>query len=167
MMAPGITSLALHSGSADHTRAIGRALARRLRAGDVLLLHGDLGAGKTTLAQGIGEGLLVRGAVQSPTFVLVDEHEPAAGGLALNHVDLYRLDRPEDVAAIGFDEYLDPAGGVTIVEWPERAGDLLPDAYLLVELHQAGDGRSIVLAPHADATTADRWLAGLAEAIED
>ncbi|MGI9253035.1 MAG: tRNA (adenosine(37)-N6)-threonylcarbamoyltransferase complex ATPase subunit type 1 TsaE, partial [Thermomicrobiales bacterium] len=97
----------LSSSGPDDTRAIGWALARRLQAGDVLLLHGDLGAGKTTLTQGIGEGLLIHGAVQSPTFVLIDEHAPAPGGIGLNHVDLYRLTHPDQVASLGFDDYLD------------------------------------------------------------
>jgi tRNA threonylcarbamoyladenosine biosynthesis protein TsaE len=151
------------SESPDATRAIGRAIARRLRAGDVILLHGDLGAGKTTLTQGIGEGLLVQGAVQSPTFILVDEHDPAPGGLGLNHVDLYRLERPEQIESLGFNEYLDPRGAVTVIEWPERAGEMLPATCLVVTLDHAGEARQITLAARGGAADAERWLNGLSE----
>ena len=146
---------------ADATRALGRALGGRLRAGDVVLLHGDLGAGKTTLAQGIAAGLGVRGPVQSPTFVLASEYRPDGEGPALHHLDLYRLDDPGEIAALGYEEYLDPADAVTLVEWPERAGGMLPDAFLLVELEPVAGGRAIVLTAAADGAAAARWLDGL------
>ena len=108
--------------TATETQALGTALAADLRGGDVVLLRGDLGAGKTTLAQGIARGLGVPGAVQSPTFTLIAEYD--APGLGpdgrLVHVDLYRLESAADVASIGLDDYLDHPATVTVVEWPER-----------------------------------------------
>ena len=118
-------------------RELGREIGRELRAGDVVLLHGDLGAGKTTLAQGIAETLGVAGVTQSPTFTLVAEHPAtlATGeAVTLYHLDLYRLDDPEELGAIGWEEMIAPAEGVTVVEWPERAGEWLPERYTLVSI---------------------------------
>lgn len=115
------------------TRRLGRRLAPLLRAGDVLLLQGDLGAGKTALAQGIGQGLSVATPVTSPTFVLLARHDPArAGGLALFHADLYRLTEPEEVAELALSEQ--SSGGVLLVEWPERGIEALPEGHLLVRI---------------------------------
>lgn len=100
---------------ADATRAFGRALAGVLRAGDLVVLTGDLGAGKTTLTQGIGAGLGVRGQVASPTFIVAREHPSLVGGPALVHVDAYRLGSLEEVDALDLDSSLDES--VTVVEW--------------------------------------------------
>ena len=127
----------------DETRAFGEQLALILRPGDVILLHGDLGAGKTTLTQGIARGLGITGAVQSPTFTLVAEHDGHASDgtpLRLYHLDLYRLGGEDDLEAIGFDDLLDPSDGVSIIEWPERAGTWLPDAYVLITIDVLPDG---------------------------
>lgn len=110
---------------AEAMRELGREIGGTLRAGDVVLLHGDLGAGKTTLTQGIAAGLGVDGLIQSPTFTLVTEHPAtlATGeDVTLYHLDLYRLDDPEELGDIGWEEMIAPAHGVTVVEWPERAG---------------------------------------------
>lgn len=118
-------------------RELGREIGRELHPGDVVLLHGDLGAGKTTLTQGIAEALDVSGVTQSPTFTLVTEHPAtlATGeDVTLYHLDLYRLDDPEELGDIGWDEMIAPAKGVTVVEWPERAGDWLPERYTLVSI---------------------------------
>lgn len=106
----------------DTTRAYGRALARVLRAGDLVVLTGDLGAGKTTLTQGIGAGLHVRGQVASPTFIIAREHpaltrEDGTRGPGLVHVDAYRLSSLDEVDALDLDSSLDEA--VTVVEWGE------------------------------------------------
>jgi tRNA threonylcarbamoyladenosine biosynthesis protein TsaE len=122
---------------AEAMRALGREIGRGLRLGDVVLLHGDLGAGKTTLTQGIAEALGVARATTSPTFTLVTEHPAtlATGeGAMLYHLDLYRLDDPEELGDIGWEEMIAPADGVTVVEWPERAGDWLPERYTLVSI---------------------------------
>jgi len=129
--------------------ALGRELASALRAGDVLLLHGDLGAGKTTLTQGIAGGLAVAGTVHSPTFALVAEHSATdADGtpVTLYHLDLYRLTDEHDLEGIGYEQYLAPAGGISVIEWPERAGSWLPDRFWLVRIrHAASGGRDVVI----------------------
>lgn len=122
---------------AEAMRELGREIGGTLRAGDVVLLHGDLGAGKTTLTQGIAAGLGVDGLIQSPTFTLVNEHPAtlATGeDVTLYHLDLYRLDDPEELGDIGWEEMIAPARGVTVVEWPERAGDWLPERFTLVQI---------------------------------
>jgi tRNA threonylcarbamoyladenosine biosynthesis protein TsaE len=124
---------------ADATRRLGEALGRWAPDGTVFLLHGDLGAGKTTLTQGIAAGMGVAEPVQSPTFTLVGEHEGRS--LRLFHLDLYRLSGPDELESLGFEQFLEPEGAVTVIEWPERAGQWLPDAYLLVELSSFGPDR--------------------------
>lgn len=114
---------------AAQTRALGRRLGRLLRAGDVVLLQGPLGAGKTTLAQGIGAALSVEGPVNSPTFVLLARHD---GPLPLYHADLYRLGSADDVMDLALAEQA--ADGVLLVEWPERGLTALPTEHLLVVL---------------------------------
>lgn len=102
---------------ADATRAFGRRLAGVLRPGDLVVLTGDLGAGKTTLTQGIGAGLGVRGQVASPTFIIAREHQPAAEGPALVHVDAYRLGSLAELDSLDLDSSLEES--VTVVEWGE------------------------------------------------
>jgi tRNA threonylcarbamoyladenosine biosynthesis protein TsaE len=117
--------------------AWGEALGQSLRAPAVVALHGDLGAGKTTLAQAICRGLGVTDDVTSPTYALV--HEYAGAGGPVFHLDLYRLDDPRDLTNIGFDDVIG-AGGIVIVEWPYRAGDRLPGDRVEIMLeHVAGD----------------------------
>ncbi|MCO5214557.1 MAG: tRNA (adenosine(37)-N6)-threonylcarbamoyltransferase complex ATPase subunit type 1 TsaE [Thermomicrobiales bacterium] len=128
--------------SAAAMRQFGVEFAARLRPGDSVLLHGDLGAGKTTFTQGVAEGLGVQGAVQSPTFTLVREHEGRE--MRLYHLDLYRLDDPDELENIGYETYLDPPDGVSLIEWPERAGDWLPGAFWLIRIeHLGGDRRML------------------------
>ena len=119
-------------GSPDDTRALGRRLAGVLRAGDVVVLSGELGAGKTTLAQGIGAGLGVRGAVTSPTFVLSRVHPGSGGGPALVHVDAYRLRGGGELDDLDLDETL--AGAVTVVEWGEGLAERLSPDRLMIRL---------------------------------
>ena len=124
------------STSVEETREVGRALAGELSPDGVLLVHGDLGAGKTVLIQGLASGLGLRPeSVQSPTYTLLAEHH-GTGGL-LRHFDLYRL-APAEVAAAGFEELL-CAEGVKAVEWPERLGFDPPGA-LRVRIRRAPDG---------------------------
>jgi tRNA threonylcarbamoyladenosine biosynthesis protein TsaE len=101
--------------SADDMLALGRRLAAVLRPGDLVVLNGDLGAGKTTLAQGIGAGLGVRGPVTSPTFVIARVHPSLTGGPALVHADAYRLSSPAEVDDLDLDASLETS--VTVVEW--------------------------------------------------
>lgn len=118
------------------TRALGRRLARLLRRGDVVFLQGPLGAGKTALAQGVGQGLRLATTVSSPTFVLVARHERDAernpDGAPLYHADLYRLTAVEQVADLAVDQQA--ADGILLVEWPERGLEALPAEHLLVVL---------------------------------
>jgi tRNA threonylcarbamoyladenosine biosynthesis protein TsaE len=127
------------SRDASETARVGQTLAGWLRDGDVVLLHGDLGAGKTTLAKGIAAGLGIDDVVSSPSFALVNEYQ--TGRLApvsnLFHLDLYRL-ASDEIDSIGFADYASPTAGVTLIEWPERALALLPDRYLLIELEITG-----------------------------
>lgn len=126
------------------TRKFGERIGRRLRPGDVVLLSGELGAGKTVLAQGIGRGLGVTDPIKSSSFVIMNEYEGAE--VRLYHADLYRLEDPEQVAELALDELA--ARGVLVVEWPERALAELPADYLLVRLEYAsGRGRRIELEP--------------------
>ena len=135
------------TGSAAETRAIGRRIAARLRPGDVVLLHGDLGAGKTTMVQGIGMALGTRERAQSPTFSLVVD-TPLPDGITLRHIDLYRLNELEELDALGFEDLASDDRAIVLIEWPERALGMLPDAYLLIELRAIGaDQRAIVLRP--------------------
>ena len=130
----------LHTSTPGETRRIGERIGRRLRAGDVVLLSGELGAGKTVLAQGIGRGMGVRDAIKSSSFVIMNEYDGAS--LRLFHADLYRLEDPEQVAELALDELA--SRGVLVVEWPERAPAELPDERLVVRLtYDGAKGRAI------------------------
>jgi tRNA threonylcarbamoyladenosine biosynthesis protein TsaE len=122
------------------TRDLGRRLAQLLRAGDLVILDGPLGAGKTVLAQGIGDGLGVRGEVTSPTFVIARVHRPdprRGRDLPLVHVDAYRLRSLAEVDDLDLDTGLDDA--VTVVEWGEGKVERLADAHLRVRLGRHDD----------------------------
>ena len=128
------------SNSEDETRAIASAFAKQLQAGAVILLSGDLGAGKTAFVRGLAEGLLINtDEVTSPTFTLV--HEYRGGRLPLIHVDLYRLDRA-DLDEIGLDQDL-AASGVIAVEWAERMSRAIPGAIPITITDLGGDRRQI------------------------
>jgi tRNA threonylcarbamoyladenosine biosynthesis protein TsaE len=120
----------LRTDTADETREVGLALASLLQPRDTLVLTGDLGAGKTTLVQGIGRGLGVEEHVASPTFTLIREY---SGRLDVAHVDVYRLERVQDVVDLGLDEVGGP-DRVLVVEWGDAVEDLLPADRLRIEL---------------------------------
>lgn len=129
-------------GSVEETWALAREFAKTLSPGDVVCLEGDLGAGKTTFVQGLASALGVKGRVTSPTFCIVQEHE---GPVLLVHMDLYRLHGEDDVLAVGWEDYL-ARGAVLAVEWPERAGDLVPPkARHLTFLHKGEEIRTILI----------------------
>lgn len=149
----------IHLPDADATRALGERLARVLRAGDLVVLTGDLGAGKTTLTQGIGAGLGVRGQVASPTFVIAREHPSLVGGPALVHVDAYRLASAVDplgqLDALDLDASL--ADSVTVVEWGEGLADQLSEDRLEVRLDRSrGDAQEDGRTAHLSGVGA-RW----------
>ncbi len=128
------------------TRRIGARLGRLLHAGDVLLLQGELGSGKTVLAQGIGEGLAVREPVKSSSYVLQNEYH---GRLTFYHADLYRLSDPAEVVDLALEEVAAP--GVLAVEWPERAWDELPPEHLVVRIEEEGArGRRLTFVPRGE-----------------
>jgi tRNA threonylcarbamoyladenosine biosynthesis protein TsaE len=135
--------LELASPTAEDTRAIGAALAPLLSPGDVIALTGELGAGKTTLVQGIAGALAYDGAVTSPTFTLVREYRTPT--LPLVHADVYRLDRVQDALDLGLDETAED--GVLLIEWGDAVDALLPADRLVVELSVPGedDARRIAL----------------------
>lgn len=124
-------------------RLAGR-LAARLAPGSVVALHGEMGAGKTTFAQALASALGVRQPVTSPTFALAAEYPLPDGGLFV-HLDLFRLRAATDLAAIGFQEYLEQ-GAMIALEWPERAGDLLPDhvVHVRIRLEDGSPGVRLV-----------------------
>jgi tRNA threonylcarbamoyladenosine biosynthesis protein TsaE len=121
--------------SAEATRALAAVIARRATPGTVVALSGDLGAGKTCFIQGLAEGLGVEGPVTSPTFIMIAEH---AGRLPLYHVDLYRTESLAEIRGLGLEELLE-GGGVTAIEWAEKAEPLLPPGAIRVRIRGAGD----------------------------
>lgn len=123
--------------SADALEAWGAGIAAQLRAGDILALSGELGAGKTTLARGILRGLGLVGEVPSPTFTIVQTYDPPDVKCPVWHVDLYRLDTADDVIELGIEDAFD--GAIVIVEWPERMGAELPARALRIQLDGAGE----------------------------
>lgn len=135
--------LTVTSFSPEQTAAMGAAIGGRLHPNDVVLLFGDLGAGKTTLVQGIAGALGAREPVTSPTFTLI--HEYHGHESLLVHVDPYRLAGAEEVEGLGFLDYLGQ-GNIIAVEWAERLGDLAPADALAVKIEQTGeDERRITL----------------------
>lgn len=140
------------------TMILGRRLGELAAAGDVITLAGELGAGKTALTQAIGQGLAVPEEcyITSPTFGLLHEYP---GRLPLYHMDLYRLSGPEEIEELGFDEYI-YGQGLTVIEWPDRLGDLLPEKRLHIELLFNGPtSRIALITNHGSA-----WKKRLAEA---
>jgi tRNA threonylcarbamoyladenosine biosynthesis protein TsaE len=138
------------------TDALGAQLAHHLPARAVVHLHGDLGAGKSTLARALLRALGVTGTIRSPTYTLVEHYTLPAGGLAL-HLDLYRIGNAGELEFLG----LDPAEArLWLVEWPERGQGALPPADLDITLAVAGDGRVCTLQPHTACGKA--WLETLA-----
>jgi tRNA threonylcarbamoyladenosine biosynthesis protein TsaE len=132
-------SAPVRAATAEDTRALGERVAGLLRAGDLLVLSGDLGAGKTTFTQGIGARLGVRGSVTSPTFVISRVHPSVVGGPALVHVDAYRLGGLAELDDLDLDTSL--ADAVTVVEWGSGVAEALAEDRLEIE----------ILRPHGDA----------------
>ena len=136
--------LELISQSPEQTQELGRRLGETALPGDVLLLVGKLGVGKTCLTQGIAWGLGIKEYTMSPSFVIMRE---LYGRLPLYHIDLYRLDHIEEIADLGLDDYL-CGGGISVVEWAEKAFSILPREYLMIEIgYLAGTGRRFQMKP--------------------
>lgn len=128
--------------NAKETNRLGQTLAAILHAGDVVALKGDLGAGKTTLTRGLVQALCGDIEVPSPTYTLVQTYD--APNFVLWHFDLYRIEHPDEIFELGWTE---TAGGVAIVEWPERAEAHMPQHRLTVRLETIGDHRRAILEP--------------------
>ncbi|MGO1225689.1 MAG: tRNA (adenosine(37)-N6)-threonylcarbamoyltransferase complex ATPase subunit type 1 TsaE [Brachybacterium sp.] len=148
-------ALPVRTRDADGTRTVARALAAVLQPGDLLVLDGPLGAGKTTFTQGLGAGLGVRGPVASPTFVIERVHPSLGAGPDLVHVDAYRLGGGGEIDDLDLEADLDRA--VTVVEWGRDRVEHLVDSYLMVELerpdhvddpHDPDEPRTLLLTPH-------------------
>ena len=165
-------ALRLSTRSVEETQALGAALAAVLRPGDVVALSGDLGAGKTAFVQGVARGLGSTDHVGSPTFTLVREY---AGRCRILHMDVYRLDRIQDVFDLGFDELFDPEA-VLLIEWGEAIEAALPVDHLVVRIEAPDDDdldlRIFEIRAHGDAWTprasaladaASRWQTGYEE----
>lgn len=148
--------IATHSPEA--TEALGRRVGARLRRGDVVALVGPLGSGKTVLARGLALGAGASGYIASPSFVVIREYR---GPLRVYHVDLYRLERPQEIEDLGLDELADE--GILIVEWADRASGLLPPDHLRIQcgFGQGDQDRQFVM--EIPSRWADR-MAGAAEA---
>ena len=159
---PGFPPAELRIATDGDMRDLGRRLAALLRAGDLVLLAGPLGAGKTTLVQGIGAGLGVRGPVTSPTFVIARVHPPlAGGGPALVHADAYRLGSFGEVDDLDLDT--DASSAVTVVEWGTGLAEPLAEDRLeiTIEPDQDSDVRTVRINGHGA-----RWHGALADAVD-
>jgi len=134
------------SHSPEQTRRLGARLGALLQRRDAVCLEGELGTGKTCLAQGIGLGMGVREPITSPTFTLIAEHRPPPPAPMLYHIDVYRLEAPAaEALALGLDEYLG-GEGVCVIEWADRIQAILPDERLWISLrHLNTSKRGIVL----------------------
>ena len=138
-------TLTFETHSVAQTQALGAALAQQLKPDDVLLLLGDMGAGKSEFTRGLARGLGVTGYVTSPTFTIMQLHD--SGRLPRYPFDWYRLNDVEELYELSMDEYLH-AGGVAVVEWPSRAEEAIPESYLEVALEPTDDdSRRITLTP--------------------
>jgi len=133
------------SHSPAQTRRFGARLGALLQAGDVICLEGDLGTGKTCLAQGIGQGIGIVEPITSPTFTLIVEHRPPHPAPVLYHIDLYRLDKPADEAlAFGLADYL-RGDGVCLIEWADRIRSALPSEWLWITLRHLDTSKRGIL----------------------
>ena len=142
-----MTTIVRITHSAKETINLGRSLGKVLQKGDLVALVGNLGSGKTTLIQGICEGLGVKEKVTSPTFVLITSYE---GRVPVHHFDLYRLDKREDFLNLGYEEFFF-GEGVTLIEWAERIMELLPSRRVEVHLARLKDHvREIEIIPFGE-----------------
>ncbi|MDY3052185.1 MAG: tRNA (adenosine(37)-N6)-threonylcarbamoyltransferase complex ATPase subunit type 1 TsaE [Ndongobacter sp.] len=121
----------------EQTKKFARHLAAALKPGDVFRLDGDLGAGKTTLVQWVSEARSVREAVVSPTFSLVRRYDSDLG--TINHLDLYRIEDPQEIEELDYEELFYPEQGVTFIEWAQRAEEYLPSDIVCLNIDKCGD----------------------------
>jgi tRNA threonylcarbamoyladenosine biosynthesis protein TsaE len=122
--------------SAEETKTFGEKIGRSLKPGDIVALTGELGAGKTTLIQGIARGLKINEHVTSPTFTLINEYK---GIYPFFHLDLYRLDDPSQIEDLGIEEYFDNKDGIMVIEWAEKLGKLMPNNAMQIKMESTGE----------------------------
>jgi len=145
-MTPAMDRFETVTRSPEETRQLGRRIGELAVAGDVYLLTGELGTGKTCLTQGIAWGLGIDEYALSPTFVIMREMH---GRLSLYHVDLYRLDDVAEIADLGLDDYFYGGSGIVVVEWAEKGLAVLPPEHLMVKIgHRPGNERALALSAH-------------------
>ena len=136
------------SHSAEETRNLGKKLSAHLKAGDVVLLQGDLGAGKSEFARGVARGLGITGAVPSPSFTILNAYDE--GSTPLYHFDWYRIEEAQEIYDMGMDEQLG-GDGIALIEWSERARECLLEKLLEITIHTLDDKtREITFIPHGD-----------------
>lgn len=128
----------LKTGSPEETFHLGEKIGQGLKGGEVICLYGELGAGKTVLAKGLGRGLGIKEEITSPTFTLIQQYEIQEGKLQFIHMDLYRLQVPEEAEVIGVTDYF-REDCVCLLEWPEIIQDILPEDRLEVWIEGSGD----------------------------
>lgn len=131
--------LDIKTSSPEQTKLLGEKLAALLRAGDLICLNGDLGAGKTAFSQGVAKGLGIGSTVTSPTFTLINEYE---GRLPLYHFDVYRLSGPEDMEDLGYEDYF-YGQGVCLVEWADKVKEVLPRERLNINLSRGSNVEAV------------------------
>lgn len=127
------------------TRNLGIEFAKRIKAGDIVLFYGDLGAGKTTFIQGIADGLGVGDKILSPTFVLIRSHDVDLGDIkVMNHIDLYRLESASEIDTLGLGEMLEDPSSVTLIEWADKLSSFsLKRGFKILMMHKGRDSREI------------------------
>jgi len=149
--------------SADETQHVGETLGSLLHPGDLVLLHGSIGAGKTTFTQGVARGMGLTSRVTSPSFTLANVYTSQSGGFTLNHLDLWRIKSPAEALGIGLDEYLSVDAGC-IIEWPDVADPVFPSEHLRISFNADGDRRELVFV--AEGNRPAELLAELASALD-
>jgi len=144
-------NLVMTTSNADETMCVGKALSKFLKAGDILLFYGGLGAGKTTFTKGVASGLGIDDHIHSPTFTLIHEHY--GKNTKLYHVDLYRLESLDEIENLGIDEYL-YSQAITLIEWSEKFGNNLPKSRIDIKIKHQGDfSREIIFESESHKST--------------
>ena len=152
-------SLRIRTNNPEQTQTVGRFIGEQAKAGDIYLLTGSLGAGKTCLTQGIAWGLGVPGYARSPTFVLMTRYQ---GRMVLHHVDLYRIGHPEEAWDLGLEDQL-AGDGVCVVEWADQAAEIFPQDCLWIELSYGGSVKTRDISFETSAPRFKPLLANLQE----
>lgn len=141
------TVLSIKSNSEKETFAFGQKIGELVEPGELILLSGNLGVGKTIITQGICDGLNIEEDVTSPTYNLINEYE---GDLTVYHMDLYRLENEEELYDLAFEEYLD-SDGIVIIEWPDIAYDLIPPEFIYIKINSISEKkREIIMEAEGD-----------------